>query len=330
MIWWRRPLLRVFQLRAVIALLVLLAVFSMLSPAFLTAANLTILLKHVAINAIMAVGMTFVILSGGIDLSVGSIAGLAGMIAGGLIDRGLMLPMFGVVVYFQVWLVVAIALLGGAIVGAVNGLLVARMTVAPFIATLGTMYAARGAALLISSGATFPNLLGKTDLHNTGFPWLGAGAAPIWLMIAIGAAAAFVALRTPYGRHVYAVGGNARAAHLSGVKVRRVQWSVYVISGLCSALVGIIIASQLVAAHPATGQSFELNAIAAVVLGGTSLAGGRGGIGGTIVGALVIGALADGLVLLGVSEFWQIVIKGAVIVVAVVLDQAQRRWQWAK
>jgi erythritol transport system permease protein len=322
MTWWRHPLLRVFQLRAVIALVVLLAVFSILSPAFLTAANLTILLKHVAINAIMAIGMTFVILSGGIDLSVGSIAGLAGMIAGGLIDRGLVLPLFGVVVYFQVWLVVSIAMLGGAIVGAVNGLLVARLAVAPFIATLGTMYAARGAALLVSNGATFPNLLGKPDLHNTGFPWLGSGAAPIWMMLAIGAAAAFVAMRTPFGRHVYAVGGNARAAHLSGVRVKTVQWAVYVISGLCSALVGIIIASQLTSAHPATGQAFELNAIAAVVLGGTSLAGGRGGIGGTIVGALVIGVLADGLVLLGVSEFWQIVIKGAVIVVAVVLDQA--------
>jgi erythritol transport system permease protein len=266
--------------------------------------------------------MTFVILSGGIDLSVGSIAGLAGMIAGGLIDRGLVLPLFGVVVYFQVWLVVSIAMLGGAIVGAVNGLLVARLAVAPFIATLGTMYAARGAALLVSNGATFPNLLGKPGLHNTGFPWLGSGAAPIWMMLAIGAAAAFVAMRTPFGRHVYAVGGNARAAHLSGVRVKWVQWAVYVISGLCSALVGIIIASQLTSAHPATGQAFELNAIAAVVLGGTSLAGGRGGIGGTIVGALVIGVLADGLVLLGVSEFWQIVIKGAVIVVAVVLDQA--------
>ena len=318
---------RLFRLRALVALVVLLVVFSILSPAFLTAANLTILLKHVAINAIMAIGMTFVIVSGGIDLSVGSIAGLAGMIAGALIDRGLVLPMFGVVVYFQVWLVVAIALLGGALVGAVNGILVARASVAPFIATLGTMYAARGVALLVSNGATFPNLLGKADLGNTGFQWLGAGTVPIGFMTALGVAAAFVALRTPFGRHVYAVGGNARASQLSGVKVKRVQGLVYVISGVCSALVGVIIASQLVSAHPATGQAFELNAIAAVVLGGTSLAGGRGGIGGTIIGALVIGALADGLVLLGVSEFWQIVIRGMVIVVAVVLDQIQRRLQ---
>ena len=322
-----------FRLRALLALIILAGTLALLSPAFLTAANLQILLKHVAINTIMAVGMTFVILSGGIDLSVGSIAGLAGMIAGGLIARGLVLPSFGVVVYFQVWLVVAIAVLAGAAVGAVNGLLVARLSVAPFIATLGTMYAARGAALLLSGGATFPNLEGEAVLRNMGFPWLGAGAVlgvavPIWLMILFAAAGAFVAARTPFGRHVYAVGGNERAALLSGVRVKRIQLLVYIISGICSAAVGIVIASQLGAAHPATGQSFELNAIAAVVLGGTSLMGGRGTIGGTIIGALVIGALADGLVLLGVSEFWQIVIKGAVIVVAVVLDQLQRRVQW--
>jgi erythritol transport system permease protein len=317
-----------FRLRALVALVVLLVTFSCLSPAFLTAANLTILLKHVAINAIMAIGMTFVILSGGIDLSVGSIAGLAGMIAGGLIDHGLVLRPFGVVVYFQIWLVIAIALAGGALVGAINGILVARLAVAPFIATLGAMYVARGAALLLSNGATFPNLAGRADLRNTGFPLLGAGTTPIWLMLVLSLAATLVAARTRFGRHVYAVGGNERAAQLSGVRVKRVKLLVYVISGCCSAAVGLIVASQLVAAHPATGQSFELNAIAAVVLGGASLAGGRGSIGGTIAGALVIGALADGLVLLGVSEFWQIVIKGIVIVVAVVLDQLQRRIQW--
>jgi len=322
-----------FRLRALLALIALAGALSLLSPAFLTAANLAILLKHVAINAIMAVGMTFVILSGGIDLSVGSIAGLAGMVAGGLIDRGLVLPMFGVVVYFQVWLVVVIAVLAGALVGAINGLLVSRLSVAPFIATLGTMYAGRGAALLLSNGATFPGLTGEAGLRNTGFPWLGSGmvlgvAIPIWLMIVFALAGAFLAARTPFGRQVYAVGGNERAALLSGVRVKRIQLLVYVISGFCSAAVGLIIASQLGAAHPATGQSFELNAIAAVVLGGTSLMGGRGTIGGTIIGALVIGALADGLVLLGVSEFWQIVIKGAVIVVAVVLDQLQRKVQW--
>jgi erythritol transport system permease protein len=322
-----------FRLRTIFVLFLLAAVFAALSPAFLTTGNLTILVKHVAINAILAIGMTFVILSGGIDLSVGAVAGLAGMIAGLLIHSGLVLTPFSVVIYFQVWLVAAIAIVAGALAGLLNGVLVSRLNVAPFIATLGTMYVARGAALLISSGATFPNLYGKPELGNTGFTTLGGPGffsvpVPIWLMLALGAAAAFIAVRTPFGRHVYAVGGNERAALLSGVRVKRVKTAVYVISGAMSALVGLIIASQLAAAHPATGETFELNAIAAVVLGGTSLMGGRGTIGGTIAGAFVIGTLADGLVLLGVSQFWQIVIKGVVIVLAVILDQAQQRFRW--
>ena len=150
--------------------------------------------------------------------------------------------------------------------------------------------------------------------------------APIWIMLAVAAAAALLAERTPFGRRVYAVGGNERAAELSGVRVRRIKLGVYAISGACAAMVGLIIAAQLSAAHPATGETFELNAIAAVVLGGTSLMGGRGSIGGTIGGAFVIGVLADGLILLGVSEFWQMVIKGLVIVFAVVLDQMQQRF----
>lgn len=322
-----------FRLRALVALVVLVIVFASLSPAFLSSGNLMILVKHVAINAILAVGVTFVILTGGIDLSVGSVAGLAGIVAGGLINTGLVLPAFGVVVYFQVWLVILIAALVGSGVGALNGLLISRFSVAPFIATLGTMYVARGAALLVSNGATFPNLLGKPELHNTGFPWLGSGSllmipVPIWLMALLGAAGAFIAARTPFGRQVYAIGGNERAAELSGVRVARVKLIAYSISGFCSAIVGVIIASQLMSAHPATGETFELNAIAAVVLGGTSLMGGRGSIGGSIAGAFVIGVLADGLVLLGVSQFWQIVIKGVVIVVAVLLDQMQKRFSW--
>jgi erythritol transport system permease protein len=321
---------RIVRLRAVIALVALVTVFGALSPDFLTTGNLTILVKHVAINAILAIGMTFVILSGGIDLSVGSIAGLAGMVAGALISQGLVVESIGSVIYFNAWLVVIIALVAGALLGAVNGLLVSRFDVAPFIATLGVLYVARGAALLVSGGATFPNLGGRVDLENTGLPWLGAGAflgvpVPIWVMAALAAAAMFVARRTPFGRQVYAVGGNERAAMLAGVRVRRVKFSVYAISGFCAALVGVIVAAQLGAAHPATGETFELNAIAAVVLGGTSLRGGRGTIGGTLVGAFVIGVLADGLVLLGVSEFWQMVVKGLVIVFAVILDQFQKR-----
>ena len=322
----------IFQLRALIALILLVAIFAWLSPAFLTTGNLLILAKHVAINAILAIGMTYVILTGGIDLSVGSIVGLAAMIAGGLIHEGLRLPLFGVVIYFSVGIVILLTLLAGILVGALNGWLITRFRLAPFIATLGVMYVARGLALLRSNGATFPNLVGEAELGNTGFQWLGSGIVlglpvPIWLMLLLSTVGVIIANKTPFGRKVYALGGNERAAELSGIRVNRIKLSVYLISGFCAALTGLVIASQLLAAHPATGESFELNAIAAVVLGGTSLSGGRGTVGGTLIGDFVIGVLSDGLVLLGVSEFWQIVIKGVVIILAVVVDQLQQRWQ---
>jgi erythritol transport system permease protein len=204
--------------------------------------------------------------------------------------------------------------------------------VAPFIATLGTLYVARGAAMLSSDGRTFPNLNGNPEYGSDSFRWIGAGdvlgiPVSIWMLVAVGVLAAYIAMRTPLGRFIYAVGGNERAAGLSGVKVTQVKYFVYMFSGFCGALVGIIISSQLVAAHPATGDTFELNAIAAAVLGGTSMAGGRGKIGGTIIGAFVIGVLSDGLVMMGVSSFWQTVIKGLVIIAAVVIDQAQQRVQ---
>ena len=316
------------KLRTFIALIALTIVFSILSPNFMTMGNLVIMAKHVAINAILALGMTFVILTGGIDLSVGAVVGLAGMIAGGLIYEGLVLNIFGITVFFSVPMVIAITLFLGVVVGFVNGLLITRFKVAPFIATLGTMYVARGLALLRSDGKTFPNLVGNPALGNTGFPLLGEGSflgVPyiIWIMILLGSLSAYTARKTPFGRHVYAVGGNENAARLSGVRVNKVKILVYMYSGFTAAVVGLIVASQLVASHPATGESFEMNAIAATVLGGTSLAGGRGGIGGAIVGAFVIGILADGLVMLGVSSFWQIVIKGLVIITAVVADQLQ-------
>ena len=193
-------------------------------------------------------------------------------------------------------------------------------------------YVARGIAGLRNNGYTFPNLVGRPEYGNTGFEILGAGSFlginySIWLMVALTLVAYIITTRLPFGRHVYAIGGNERAAELSGVRITRTKVIVYSISGFCSALVGLIIASQLVAAHPATGESFELTAIAAVVLGGTSLAGGRGSVGGTLIGAFVIGVLGDGLVMMGVSSFWQKVIKGAVIVLAVIIDQVQARMQ---
>jgi len=299
-------------------LVLLVIVFSALTPVFFTTNNFAILTKHVALSAILAIGTTFAILTGGIDLSLGSVAGLSGMVAGLVITS-----------YHQgAFAAIVAAILVALLVGLLNGFLVVRAGVAPFIATLGTLYMARGAALLLSSGRTFPNLASKSSAVAI----LGQGAflhipVPVWLMLFLYGVAAFVASRTPLGRHIYGVGGNERAARLAGIEVSKVKLFTYLTSAFGAALVGLIIASQLDASHPATGESFELNAIAAVVLGGTSLSGGRGSITGSLLGAFVIGVLADGLVMLGISEFWQMVITGAVIVLAVAIDQFQVRLQ---
>lgn len=325
-----RAVLFVLKSRAVVVLVALLLLFSYLAPSFLTANNLAILTKHVAISAILAIGMTFVVLTGGIDLSVGSVAGLTGMVAGFLLTQGIVV---GGVQHFPPLLVcIALSVAIGLFVGLVNGWLVSKAGVAPFIATLGTLYVARGGALLVSNGKTFPNLAGQAARGNTGFPALGqtfvAGLPlPVWIMLLLFAVAVVISRKTPLGRHVYAVGGNERAARLAGIRVPRVKLFTYLASSLCAGIVGLVIASQLEAAHPATGESFELNAIAAVVLGGTSLMGGRGSVTGSLIGACVIGVLSDGLVMLGVSEFWQMVIKGTVIVLAVAIDQLQSRVQ---
>lgn len=325
-----RALLFLLKLRAVVVLIALVAVFSWLAPAFFTANNLTILTKHVAISAILAIGMTFTILTGGIDLSVGSVAGLAGMVVGYLLTQGVMIG--GSLHFFPVSICLLAAIAVCALMGYLNGWLIAKAGVAPFIATLGTLYVARGAALLISNGKTFPDLDGQLSRGNTGFTSFGQSFVfglpmPVWIMLGLFLLVVVIAHKTPLGRHIYAIGGNERAARLAGIQVDRVKIFTYVLSGICAALVGLIIASQLEAAHPATGESFELNAIAAVVLGGTSLMGGRGTVTGSLVGAFVIGVLADGLVMLGVSEFWQMVIKGGVIILAVAIDQWQTRVQ---
>jgi erythritol transport system permease protein len=318
------------KLRAYIALVVLLIFFSFNSPNFLTVTSLITMVRHIALNAIIAMGATFVILTGGIDLSIGSIIGFTGMIAGGFIHQGIRLDVFGITIYPWVPVILFLCIIIGVLIGWVNGVLVSKFNVTAFIATMGTMYILRGFALIRSNGTTFPNLQGKPELHNTGFPLLGQGTFlripySILIMIALILVTSYIAKKTPFGRHVYAVGGNENAARLSGIKVKKIKTLVYMISGGCAALVGLIISSELVAAHPATGESYEMNAIAATVLGGTSLAGGRGTIGGAVLGAFVIGVLNDGMVMMGISSFWQTVIRGIVIVLAVILDQMQNR-----
>ncbi len=326
-----RTLNMIFELRAFIALGVLIIVFGSLSDSFLTVTNLITMTKHVAINAVLALGMLLVILKGGIDLSVGSIVGLSGVVCGELLG-GITLPGTDTVAYPPVWVVVLLAIAVGTFVGMINGVLVTRFNVAPFIATLGMLYVARGTALLISGGSTYPSLGGQESLGNTGFSYIGNGRPlglpfSIWVMILLALLTTVLLTRAPFGRWLYATGGNERASELSGVPVALVKTMVYMLSGACAAVTGIIIASELTSAAPQAGETFELNAIAAVVIGGAALSGGRGNVRGTLVGAFVIGFLADGLVILGVSTFWQIFIKGAVIILAVMLDQGQQRFQ---
>ncbi len=321
----------VMKARTFIALIILFVTFSILSPTFLLLSTLLMICKHVALYGILAIGMTYVIISGGIDLSVGSIVALVGMISGGMIVEGIVIKPFGIAIFPQVWAIVILCILLGAFIGYLNGLFITRFNVAPFIATLGMMYIASGFASLRSKGSTFSGLRGKIELGNTGFEIFGGttlgipNAAIVLLLFTL--IAAFVLKRTPFGWHIYSTGGNEKAARLSGVKISLVKIKTYVISGICASVVGIITASQLQAANPTNGTGWEMNAIAAVVLGGTSMSGGVGSIGGTIVGAFVIGVLNDGMVMCGVSEFWQKIIKGAVIIFAVIIDQVQKRMQ---
>jgi erythritol transport system permease protein len=254
-------------------------------------------------------------------------AALSGVVAGYLIAVGLSFG--GGLVFLPAWLVIVIAVISGTLVGTINGVIVAIFRIPSFIATLGMLYVARGIALLITGGGSFIGLDGDPTRGNTGFDYLGTARwfdlpVQIFVMAAVGLLGIFIASRTIFGRHVYAVGGNEQAAASAGIPVRRVLICVYAIAGACSGVAGVLLASQLTAADPTAATNYELGAIAAVVLGGTSLFGGRGSVGGSIAGAFVIGYLNDGLVLANVSEFWQMVATGLVIVLAVGIDEFQR------
>ena len=254
-----------------------------------------------------------------------------GMLAGGMIQEGITLKFAGVTLYFSVPVIIITMLVVGCIIGAVNGLIVTKLGVAPFIATLGTMYICRGFANLRSNGATFSDIKGYDGLGNTGFKILGSNIAGIPTGVYIFAVLAIISViilkKLPFGWYVLAVGGNEKSARLSGIKADKIKIIVYMISGFCAAWVGMINTAQLSAAHPASGDGWEMNAIAATVLGGTSMSGGSGTIIGTVVGAFVIGVINDGMTMCGVSEFWQKVIRGLVIILAVVIDQTQRNLQ---
>ena len=300
------------QFGTLIGLAVLCAILWILTPYFLTVSNLLNIAEQTSINAIVAVGMTFVILSGGIDLSVGSIVALAGVVLGTALQGGQPLP---------VALVLAAAV--GLACGLGNGALVSWGGLPPFIVTLGTMSIARGAALLFTEGRPVSGF-------DPGFRMLATGRvafipAPVIATILVYAIAHFVLTRTTFGRYVYAIGGNEEATRLSGVAIRFHKTMIYGVSGLMSAIAAIILTARLNSAQPIAGINYELDAIAATVIGGTSLMGGEGTLAGTLVGALIMGVLRNGLNLLGVSSFLQQIVIGAVIVVAVLLDTILKR-----
>ncbi|CCH86907.1 ABC transporter, Membrane component (putative high-affinity D-ribose transport protein) [Modestobacter italicus] len=302
--WWDR--VGIF-----LVLLLLIALMSAIAPNFLSVDNAVNVARSVSINAILAAGMTVVILTAGIDLSVGSILAVAGVGGVLLATNGVPTPL---------------ALLGGiaigALCGAVNGALIAWLALPAFIVTLGSLTYLRGLAYSMLDGQP----LVATDL---GFRGIGNGSIagipqPVVVMLVVYVVFWFLLERTRFGRHVYAVGGNIEAARLAGINVKRVLLSTYMLSGAAAGVAGLIFSARVLSAQPTAGNGYELDAIAAVVLGGTSLAGGRGRIFGTLVGAVIIGVLSNGLVLLDVPFFYQLMIKGAVIIIAIALDSLKR------
>lgn len=299
-------------LGSLIGLVLIVILLSIFADNFLTVNNMLNVFRQVSINALIAFGMTFVILTGGIDLSVGSILALSSALTAGMMAGGM-----------DTWLAVLIGLIAGAVMGAVNGFIVAKGRLAPFIVTLATMTIFRGLTLVYTDGKPITGLNKDFAVIGKGY-FLQIPMPIIWMIITF--AVVYIILKhTTFGRRVYSVGSNEEATWLSGISTSKVKIWVYSISGLLAAVSGIILTSRLNSAQPTAGTSYELDAIAAVVLGGTSLTGGKGWIVGTLIGAIIIGVLNNGLNLLNVSSFYQQVVKGAVILVAVLLDRSKKR-----
>lgn len=292
------------------AFVLLFAVVAVLNPSFIEPLNLLNLLRQISINALIAFGMTFVILTGGIDLSVGSILALSSALMAGMIVSGV-----------DPILSICITALLGALMGAVNGLLITKGKVAPFIATLATMTIYRGLTLVYTDGNPITGLGDHYSFQLFGRGYFFGIPVPAVTMLITFFILWFILHKTSFGRKTYAIGGNETAAFVSGIKVDQVKCLIYSLAGMMAAISGAILTSRLNSAQPTAGTAYEMDAIAAVVLGGTSLAGGKGRIFGTLVGALIIGTLNNGLNLLGVSSFYQQVVKGIVILIAVLIDR---------
>jgi ribose transport system permease protein len=311
------------RFQSLIALALMVLALSVLSDKFLTPENGWNILRQISVNLCLSIGMTLIILAAGIDLSVGAVLALSGAVAAGLLKNGVVLSPWAVQLQFTVFGAVVAGLLVGAAAGCFNGLVITRFRVPPFVATLGMFSIARGLTMLWTGG--FP----ITGLGPT-FGFLGTGVflgipMPVWISGTLVGVFVVVTRRTRFGRYIYAVGGNERAARLSGLPVERVKLGVYTLGGLLAGAAGLIVTARLDSAQPNAGLGYELDSIAAVVIGGTSLSGGRGSVVGTVLGCLIIGVLNNGLFLLDVSPFWQQVVKGIVILAAVAIDKMSSR-----
>ena len=307
------------RFQSLIALVVMVIALSLLSDKFLTLPNGRNILLQISVNLCLSIGMTLIILTGGIDLSVGAMLGLAGAVAAGLLKNGLVLKFPGVQLQFTAFGAIVAGILVGLALGWFNGFVITRFRLPPFVATLGMLSIGRGLTMLWTNGFPITALGPKFGFIGAGF-WLGVPMA-IWISAALVVLFYFVSIHTTLGRYIYAVGGSEKAAAFAGLSVDKIKVWVYTLGGGLAAVGGLILTARLDAADPKAGLGYELDSIAAVVIGGTSLSGGRGSICGTVLGCLIIGVLNNGLVLLEVSPFWQQVIKGFVILAAVAVDK---------
>ena len=300
----------------------MIVLMTILTDRFLTPENGWNILRQISVNLCLSIGMTLIILSGGIDLSVGAILAFSGAVAAGLLQRGVALPLFDLRLQFTVFGAIVSGVVVGFLLGWFNGFVITRFRLPPFVATLGMFSIARGLTMLWTGG--FP----VTGLGDE-FGFLGTGLVlgvpmPVWVCAVLVLGFVVLTRKTRFGRHLYAVGGNERAALLTGLRVGRIKCWVYALGGALAGVAGLLVTARLDSAQPNAGLGYELDSIAAVVIGGTSLSGGRGSVLGTVLGCLIIGVLNNGLFLLDVSPFWQQIIKGWVILVAVAIDKMNR------
>lgn len=311
------------RFQSLIALVILCLVLSMLSDTFLTVENGWNIMRQISVNVCISVGMTLVVLTAGIDLSVGSILALCGAFTAGLLEFGIAIPGANLFIGFTLLGGVVAGVLLGSALGAFNGWTITRFSVPPFVATLAMLTIARGLTMLWTHGHPITGL--GEDFAFLGTGWLLGIPMPVWISGVVVLGAVIITNKTRLGRYIYAIGGNESAARLSGINIKRIKIAVYSIAGGLAAVGGLIVTSRLDSAQPNAGVSYELDSIAAVVIGGASLSGGRGSIMGTVLGAVIIGVLNNGLVLLNVSPFWQQVIKGLVILLAVIIDKSNSK-----